>query len=165
MDLNQQLVARLASLCKATETVVATAESCTGGLVSTCITEMPGSSAWFDRGFVTYSNQAKIDLLGVAEQVLQQHGAVSETTAKQMAEGAVRHSLAHLSVSITGVAGPDGGTDSKPVGMVCFAVGEKCTDGSITSTANTQYFKGDRHSIRLQATHHALGLLVQALLK
>jgi nicotinamide-nucleotide amidase len=101
--------------------LVATAESCTGGLVAGAITSIAGSSEWFDRGFVTYSNDAKRDLLDVDESVLRAQGAVSEATAVAMAQGALRRSDAMLAVAITGIAGPGGGTPEKPVGMVCFA--------------------------------------------
>jgi len=110
--------------------MLATAESCTGGLVAGTVTAVPGSSAWFDRGFATYSNQAKIDLLGVAPQSLAAHGAVSEQVAREMAAGVLATSPAlTVSVSITGVAGPGGGTADKPVGRVCFGFAHRSKDG------------------------------------
>jgi len=100
---------------------LATAESCTGGWVAQAVTSVSGSSEWFDRGFVTYSNQAKCEMLGVRPETLAAHGAVSEPTAREMAAGALEHSVAGVSVAVTGVAGPTGGSPQKPVGMVCFA--------------------------------------------
>jgi len=138
---------------------VATAESCTGGLVAGAITAIAGSSDWFDRGFVTYSNESKHELLGVAEAVLREHGAVSEPTAIAMAEGALMRSAAALSVAITGIAGPGGGTASKPVGMVCFAWAER--GGATTST--THFVDGDRTEVRHASVAIALrGLLDRA---
>jgi nicotinamide-nucleotide amidase len=135
---------------------VATAESCTGGLVAGAITAIAGSSGWFERGFVTYSNEAKVEMLGVAATVLAEHGAVSEATARAMAEGALRSSGAELAVAVTGVAGPGGGTAAKPVGMVCFAWAAK---GSMTS-ALTRNFPGDRGAVRRASVVVALQGLV-----
>ncbi|MGB4466780.1 MAG: nicotinamide-nucleotide amidase [Azovibrio sp.] len=138
--------------------MLATAESCTGGWVAQCLTAIAGSSAWFERGFVTYSNAAKMDMLGVAERLLEKHGAVSEPVARAMAQGAVAHSRAQWSLAITGIAGPTGGSAEKPVGMVCFAWASP--DGGCT--ACTRYFDGDRAGIRRQAVAFALeGLLLQ----
>ena len=135
---------------------VTTAESCTGGLVAGAITTIAGSSDWFDRGFVTYSNESKRELLGVSEAVLRDHGAVSEPTAITMAEGAVIRSDATLAVSITGIAGPGGGTPSKPVGMVCFAWARR--NGATISA--THYLDGDRAAVRHASVVIALrGLL------
>ena len=135
---------------------LATAESCTGGWVAQTITAIAGSSAWFDRGFVTYSNAAKVDMLGIPESTLERHGAVSEATARGMAQGALSHSRANWSVSITGVAGPTGGSREKPVGTVCFAWA--ATDGGCE--AQTCLFSGDRAAVREQSVRHALkGLL------
>ena len=119
-QLRSEAVAVL-NLCRERKLMVATAESCTGGLVAGCLTEIPGSSEVVDRGFVTYSNEAKQEMLGVTAAVLNQHGAVSRATAEAMATGAIERSRAHLAVSITGVAGPGGGTPAKPVGLVHFA--------------------------------------------
>jgi len=135
-----------------------TAESCTGGLVAGAITDIAGSSGWFERGFVTYSNEAKMELLGVPEATLAQHGAVSEATARAMAEGAVAHSHADVAVAITGVAGPGGGTPDKPVGMVCFAWSR-----GVVTTAITRYFPGDREAVRRAAVAAALEGLLMAL--
>ena len=136
--------------------MIATAESCTGGLLSAALTSVPGSSTVFERGFVTYSNRAKHELLGVAEDTLQAHGAVSEQTAREMAEGALRHSAADIAVSITGIAGPGGGTDEKPVGLVHFACAAR--DGE---TIALMKLFGDigRDEVRYQAVLTALELL------
>ncbi len=131
---------------------IVTAESCTGGGLAEIITRIPGSSQWFDRGFVTYSNAAKQSLLHVAPEILQSFGAVSEETACAMAEGALQASEADLAVSITGIAGPDGGSDEKPVGTVCFAWAGR--DGWLKSTR--VLLNGDRGEIRLQASLMAL---------
>ncbi len=135
-----------------------TAESCTGGWVAQSITAIAGSSAWFDRGFVTYSNGAKQDMLGVPESTLNRHGAVSEATARAMAQGAIAHSRADWALAITGVAGPTGGSAEKPVGTVCFAWAQR----DAGCEAQTCRFAGDRASVREQAVHHALrGLLTR----
>lgn len=135
---------------------LATAESCTGGWVAQTITAIAGSSAWFDRGFVTYSNAAKIEMLGIPETTLERHGAVSEATARAMAQGVLSHSRANWAVSITGIAGPTGGSRDKPVGTVCFAWAGN--DGGCE--AQTCQFTGDRAAVREQSVRHALkGLL------
>lgn len=135
-----------------------TAESCTGGWVAQCITAIAGSSAWFDRGFVTYSNAAKQDMLGVPEATLSRHGAVSEATARAMAQGAIAHSRGDWAIAITGIAGPSGGTPDKPVGTVCFAWAQR--DGGCE--AQTCCFDGDRQAVREQSVIHALqGLLAR----
>ncbi len=132
--------------------MLATAESCTGGWVAETVTSVAGSSAWFDRGFVTYSNDAKIEMLGVSESVLARHGAVSEATARAMVQGALNHSRADWALAITGIAGPSGGTPDKPVGMVCLAWARR--DGGCE--ALTCHFSGDRREVREQATRLAL---------
>ncbi|SCV01598.1 conserved hypothetical protein [Cupriavidus necator] len=135
--------------------MLATAESCTGGLVAAAITDVSGSSGWFERGFVTYSNEAKSTMLGVPTKLIRDHGAVSEEVARAMAEGALLNSRAQVALSITGVAGPNGGTPEKPVGMVCFGWSNR-----ITTHTETQRFRGDRGQIRRQAAEHAMrGLL------
>lgn len=145
----------LADQLKPQKIMLVTAESCTGGWVSEAITAIPGSSAWFDRGFVTYSNAAKNEMLGVKLSTLDQFGAVSEETAREMAAGALNNSHAHLSVAITGIAGPDGGTNDKPVGTVWFAWADQ---NSIVATQHI--FAGDRTKVREQAVVIALeGLL------
>jgi nicotinamide-nucleotide amidase len=128
-----------------------TAESCTGGGVASAVTEIPGSSAWFERGFVTYSNESKIELLGVPETTIERYGAVSEETALAMAEGALKNSHAQIAISITGIAGPDGGSAEKPVGTVWFGFANQQQ-----STAVLQCFQGDRCDIRRQAVEFAL---------
>ena len=134
------------------------AESCTGGWVAQTLTAIAGSSNWFDRGFVTYSNNAKQTMLGVPENTLVRHGAVSEATARAMAQGAITQSGTDWSLSITGIAGPGGGSPEKPVGMVCFAWAQK--NGGCEAT--THYFDGDRTAIRAQAVEFALrGLLAR----
>jgi nicotinamide-nucleotide amidase len=149
------LIARYASL----DLKIATAESCTGGLVAGLLTEIPGSSAVLERGVVTYSNEAKRELLGVPASMLEAHGAVSEATARAMARGALAHSRAQVAVSITGVAGPDGGTTEKPVGLVHFA----CAGPGAALVAIERRF-GDlgRSGIRIASVEQALALLEQA---
>lgn len=137
----------------------ATAESCTGGLVAGAITAIAGSSGWFERGFVTYTNDSKHEMLGVPVEMLEAYGAVSEPVAQAMAAGALAHSSADLAVSITGVAGPGGGTAAKPVGMVCFAWAVR---GSAPQAA-THHLPGDRAAVREAAVAEALrGLLARA---
>jgi nicotinamide-nucleotide amidase len=131
---------------------LASAESCTGGWLAKCCTDLAGSSTWFERGVVSYSNQSKQDFLGVREYTLQQFGAVSEQTATEMAQGMVSHSAASISVAITGIAGPDGGSLDKPVGTVWFAWQNNL--GKIISEKHC--FEGDRESIRRQAVMLAL---------
>jgi nicotinamide-nucleotide amidase len=132
--------------------MLATAESCTGGWVAQAVTTIAGSSEWFERGFVTYSDAAKQEMLGVSARALAEHGAVSEQTAREMAVGALAHSRAQVTVAITGVAGPDGGSQEKPLGMVCFAWAVK--EGTLS--AETRQFKGDRESVRRQSVITAL---------
>jgi nicotinamide-nucleotide amidase len=136
--------------------MVATAESCTGGWIAKCMTDIAGSSAWFDRGFVTYSNAAKQELLGVAPAVLDTEGAVSEATVAAMVRGALAHSRADIAVAVSGIAGPGGGRPGKPVGTVCLAWAKR--DG--LQRLVTCHFEGDRDSVRRQTVVHALqGLL------
>ncbi|MCM5572412.1 CinA family protein [Burkholderiaceae bacterium FT117] len=131
---------------------IACAESCTGGLVSRALTEIGGSSDWFERGFVTYSNAAKADLLGVSADTLKAHGAVSEEVAREMADGALARSRAQLALSITGIAGPGGAVPGKPVGTVCF--GWSALDAE--ARTETVRFPGDRSAVRARAALHAL---------
>lgn len=138
---------------------LAVAESCTGGLLAAAITHRPGSSKIFDRGFVTYSNEAKMDCLNVPQEMLNDHGAVSPETAKAMARGAIKNSAANLAVSITGIAGPDGGSEEKPVGLVYFGYAVK--DGACGSVEN--HFHGNREQIRGQAATSALKQLITVL--
>lgn len=153
------LVADLADCLQKKHWQLTTAESCTGGLISAACTELAGSSVWFERGFVTYSNAAKTELLGVGAALIEQQGAVSEDVARAMAQGAIRHSRAQVAVAVTGVAGPSGGSAAKPVGMVCFGF---MVDGQLSS--ETRRFAGDRRQVRQATVRHAIqGLL--ALLK
>ena len=135
--------------------MMATAESCTGGMIAARCTDLAGSSQWFERGFVTYSNAAKSELIGVSAQLIDQHGAVSEHVARAMALGALQHAHAQVSVAVTGIAGPAGGTPEKPVGTVWFAWS---VDGQLSS--ERQVFAGDRAAVRQATVKHALqGLL------
>ena len=153
------LLARATALIKAYAArgeMIATAESCTGGLVSALLTEIAGSSAVVDRGFVTYSNEAKQDLLGVPAATLAAHGAVSEPTARAMAEGALARSRAHVTVAITGVAGPGGGSAEKPVGLVHFGCARR---GGETQTVEKRFGDLGRTEVRRAALLCALDLL------
>ncbi len=135
---------------------LACAESCTGGWAAQAMTAIAGSSDWFERGFVTYSNDAKQDLLEVSGRTLAEFGAVSTETAREMAEGALRHSRAHCAFAITGVAGPGGGSQDKPVGTVCFAW---VRQGESTEVGR-EHFTGDRRQVRAQSVRHALGRML-----
>lgn len=160
MDHTSQLIAQLAQqlgeALKSRQYRLATAESCTGGMVSAAITEIAGSSDWFDRGFVTYSNSAKMDMLGVAQKTLETYGAVSEQTAEEMALGALKNSKAQLACSITGIAGPSGGSPEKPVGTVCFA----WAGANFPLIKQTHHFTGDRQAVRQQSVITALQALL-----
>lgn len=135
-----------------------TAESCTGGGVANALTAVAGSSAWFDRGYVTYSNAAKQQVLGVRDTTLAAHGAVSEATAREMAAGALRAAAAEAAVAVTGIAGPDGGSADKPVGTVAFA----WALAGHAAESETRRFAGDRNAVRAQAVDHAIsGLLAR----
>lgn len=139
-----KLAQQLAQTLKTAGLSLATAESCTGGGLAQVLTAIPGSSLWFERGFVSYSNLAKREMLGVRTDTLARHGAVSEAVARAMAEGALSHSHADLAVAITGIAGPGGGTEAKPVGTVCFAWARRKQD----SRSTTLHFPGDRAAVR-----------------
>jgi len=141
------------------ELTLATAESCTGGLVAATVTATSGSSQWLERGFVVYSNIAKAEMLGVSNRTLVDHGAVSEETAVEMAEGALSHSHATVALAVTGIAGPTGGSPAKPVGTVCFA----WCGGGPTASSETCHFAGDRDSVRRQSVIHALAGLLRRL--
>ena len=143
----------------ASQQVLATAESCTGGWIAKCITDVAGSSAWFDRGFVTYANSAKVDMVGVSAEDLLAHGAVSEVIVLQMAQGALVNSQADLAVAVSGVAGPGGGSATKPVGTVCLVWATK----RARSQVETCHFEGDRESVRAQTVARALQGLLQQL--
>jgi nicotinamide-nucleotide amidase len=153
-----QLVGHLAALLSKRKLKICTAESCTGGLIAKSFTDLPGSSAWFERGFVSYSNAAKTEMLGVPEALIEDYGAVSEAVASAMASGALQHSAADLAIAVTGVAGPDGGSEDKPVGTVWIALAAK-----EQMVAKKYLFSGDRGAIRqatlTQATENLLQLL------
>jgi nicotinamide-nucleotide amidase len=151
-------LAQLAALLKEDGWMLATAESCTGGLIAAACTDLPGSSDWFERGFVTYSNEAKIEMLGVDAAQIEANGAVSEVVARAMAFGAVRHSRATVSVAVTGIAGPSGGSAEKPVGTVWFGY---MIDGLLSS--ETCRFDGDRAAVRSATVQHALAGLLKRL--
>jgi nicotinamide-nucleotide amidase len=153
------LAAQVGGLLKAHGLMLATAESCTGGGVAQAITDVAGSSGWFERGFVTYSNLSKQQMLGVREATLMQHGAVSELTVREMVAGALQHSDAQVALAVSGIAGPDGGTADKPVGTVWFAWGIKHGD----THAQRHQLRGSRAEIRAQAVHIALQGVVNLL--
>ncbi len=153
------LVEELSLLLIQNDMMLACAESCTGGMIAAAITERAGSSAVFDRGFVTYSNEAKMDMLGVSAVTLQNHGAVSQETAREMCLGALSKSRAHIAVSETGIAGPSGGSAEKPVGLVYIGIATK--NGAAHVTKNL--FEGDRTSIRQATLEKALELLIESL--
>ena len=151
--------ARVLDLARARGAMIATAESCTGGLIAGALTDIPGSSDVFDRGFVTYSNAAKTEMLGVLPGTLAEHGAVSEPVAREMAEGALARSDATLTVSVTGIAGP-GGSETKPEGRVCFGIARR---GGPTKTETVDFGPLGRATVRARSVDHALGLLRAAL--
>lgn len=150
--------AQVLDAARARRVMIATAESCTGGLIAGALTEVPGSSNGFDRGFVTYSNAAKMQMLGVRAETLDTHGAVSEQVAAEMAQGALRQSDAGIAVSVTGIAGP-GGSEHKPEGRVCFGISEPF--GTFTQTV--EFGAIGRHRVRAATIEHALQLLLDAL--
>jgi nicotinamide-nucleotide amidase len=155
---NIQYLKALAAILTTNSHMLATAESCTGGLIAAACTDLAGSSAWFERGFVTYSNAAKTELLGVPAVLIAQHGAVSEPVVRAMAAGAVAHSRAQVAVAVTGVAGPSGGSPDKPVGTVWLAWH---VNGH--TSAECRHFPGDRAAVRRATVAHALQSLVQRL--
>ncbi|MBU0602937.1 MAG: nicotinamide-nucleotide amidohydrolase family protein [Gammaproteobacteria bacterium] len=159
-DALRQLASEVGTALRNTGAVLVTAESCTGGGVARAITAVPGSSAWFDSGFVTYSNASKQRMLGVSAGTLATHGAVSEAVALEMARGALHASGATAALSVTGIAGPDGAVAGKPVGTVCF--GWALADG--TQRCETRHFGGDRDAVREQSVRHTLAVL-KALLR
>lgn len=155
-------VEAIASLLQARGQSLTTAESCTGGLIAASCTELAGSSAWFERGFVTYSNEAKTELLGVPAELIERHGAVSEEVARAMAAGALAHSRADIAVAVTGIAGPTGGSDAKPVGTVWLAWAERgergrdAAHGTVAVHAEKAWFPGDRQAVRGATVARAL---------
>ena len=152
------LTAQVAEQLLSKKLLMATAESCTGGLIAAACTDLAGSSVWFERGFVSYSNEAKTELLGVPADLIEAHGAVSEPVVRAMVEGALRHSRAQVAVAVTGVAGPGGGSPDKPVGTVWF--GWATPEGLIT---DKRCFDGDRQHVREATVQHALLRLRQLL--
>lgn len=159
MDDLDALATRLGERLMARGLILATAESCTGGWIAKCVTDVPGSSAWFERGFVTYHNRAKVEMLEVSATTLREHGAVSEAVVREMAEGALAHSGAQLAVAVSGVAGPGGGSDEKPVGTVWLAW---AMVGANTRVQRYR-FDGDREAVRRQAVAAALHGLLHSL--
>ena len=157
------IVTTLAEILQSKNWKMAAAESCTGGLVCANLTEIAGSSQWFERGYITYSNQAKMECLGVPSKLLETFGAVSEEVAKAMAEGAQVNAGVNVAVSITGIAGPSGGSADKPVGMVCFAWAIRNAAGENIVHTKTMLFDGDRHGIREQACDYVLSELAKLL--
>jgi nicotinamide-nucleotide amidase len=154
-----QLAAQVGAALCAHGMMLATAESCTGGGVASAVTEIAGSSSWFERGFVTYANQAKIDMLGVSPDTLARFGAVSEATVREMVEGALLRSQAQIALAVSGIAGPGGGTPEKPVGTIWFAWGIK--DGERVARLNQ--LEGNREEIREQAVRIALQGVIELL--
>lgn len=157
--MTQGPAATLIALAREKGTMIATAESCTAGMISAAITEVSGSSHVFDRGFVTYSNLSKQEMLGVRAETLEAHGAVSEDVAREMAEGAVARSQAGLAIAVTGIAGP-GGSHHKPEGRVCFGLARS---GAPTVSETVEFGPIGRANVRRATVEHALGLLVAAL--
>jgi len=153
-----RLLADIAAQLRARGQMLATAESCTGGMIAAACTDLSGSSQWFERGFVSYSNEAKAELLGVPPALIDAHGAVSEPVARAMAAGAVAHSRAQVAVAVTGVAGPTGGSPAKPVGTVWF--GWATPDGV---WSEMQRFDGDRIAVRQATLEHSLSRLIALL--
>lgn len=152
------LVGLVADLLLKKQWMMATAESCTGGMISAACTDLSGSSNWFERGFVTYSDAAKTELLGVDAALIKQHGAVSDEVARAMAQGAIAHARAQVAVAVTGVAGPTGGSKAKPVGTVWFGF---VVGGQLSS--EMKCFDGDRAAVRTATLKHALLRLAQLL--
>ncbi len=147
------LAGKVGDALKARKLMLATAESCTGGWVGQVVTMVPGSSNWFDRGFVTYTNDAKREMLGVRAETLKKFGAVSEQTVRAMIKGTLSHSKAHVALAVSGIAGPDGGSPGKPVGTVCLAWGKK---KGAPSHSVMRYYAGDRDAVRRQSVIDAL---------
>ncbi len=158
-DILYKLAARVGKALKTRKLMLVTAESCTGGWLGEAVTMVPGSSDWYERGFITYTYISKRELLGIKRQTLDKFGAVSEQTAREMATGALKNSHAQVAVSISGTAGPAGGTRDKPVGTVCFAWALK--KGRVAS--ETQHFKGDRRAVRRKAVVRALQGMLEML--
>lgn len=154
------LTERILAACKNRQCLVATAESCTGGLIVAQMTQIPGASSYVDRGFVTYSNNAKIEMLGVSPETLEKYGAVSRETALEMAAGALRHSHAEVTIAVTGIAGPDGGSEEKPVGLVWFGLAVK---GRPTHAAYRIFENRGRRFVQHATVRRALEMTLAAL--
>jgi nicotinamide-nucleotide amidase len=150
--------ASLLEACRRKSIMLATAESCTGGLIAAALTSIAGSSDVVDRGFVTYSNEAKIQMIGVSPALIQSHGAVSEEVARAMADGALSRSRAAIAIAVTGVAGPGGGSADKPVGLVCFGLART----GVLAISQRHVFPGDRTAVRAATVIHALEMIRQA---
>ncbi len=158
----RKLADELGEACRKKGAKLALAESCTGGLIAACVTDIAGSSLWFDRGFVTYTPESKMEMLGVQPETLNRCGVVSEEVAREMATGALRHSKATISVAVTGVAGPAGGTEKIPVGTVCFGFSCK-TPRAICAESSTQHFSGTRQEVRQATVKFAFQTLLSLL--
>jgi nicotinamide-nucleotide amidase len=154
----QELAIKIGQLLTDTKKSVSTAESCTGGWVGKEFTGIPGSSNWYGFGFITYSNKAKLKTLGVTKDALTEEGAVSERVVKEMAEGAIKNSGSDFSISISGIAGPSGGSEDKPVGTVCFGIGSKDN-----ISCYTKHFEGNRDQVRKKSVAFALKELLKCL--
>lgn len=155
-NLNLNLAAtKLGHYLNQTHTCIVTAESCTGGWLAQCITDIAGSSAWFDRGFITYSNESKVEMLAVQSETIEKYGAVSAEVARQMTQGALQNSLADYAIAITGVAGPTGGSPEKPVGTVYIAWQKRAQPAQVT----LENYSGNRQGVRRQAVYTALNLI------
>jgi nicotinamide-nucleotide amidase len=154
------LLHTLTSELRSRNITIATAESCTGGLIASFLTELPGSSVWFERGFVTYSNLAKHEMLGINKAVIEQYGAVSEVVAESMALGALQFSVAKVAVAVTGIAGPDGGSINKPVGTVCFAYAMR---GKGVRSERQYFANASRQQIRILTCRHAFQGMISLL--
>ena len=168
LDLIGPTVYLLADLLQKNGWKLATAESCSGGMIAAACTDLAGSSLWFERGFVSYSNDAKTELLGVDAALIARHGAVSEAVVRAMAAGAIGHSKAQVAVAVTGVAGPAGGSAAKPVGTVWFAFAQRVglpgsSPGLVSVVSEMRRFDGDRAAVRTATVRHALRRLVELL--
>jgi len=154
------LAARVGKRLLAERIRMVTAESCTGGWIAKVVSDVPGSSKWFECGYVTYSNEAKMRDVGVSPQTLEAHRAVSEATVREMARGALRVSGADVAIAVSGIAGPDGGVPGKPVGTVWFAVGRRRADDTMIE-CSCQHFAGDREAVRRRSVAHGLELILR----
>ena len=158
----RELAEKVGRAARAAGWRIVTAESCTAGWIAKALTDVAGSSQWLDSGYVTYSDAAKIRALGVSARTLAEHGAVSEATVREMANGALRASGVEMAIAVSGIAGPDGGTAEKPVGAVWFAAAGPVEQGA-AAVSESRHFAGDRDQVRRQAVEHALRLLLRLL--